>query len=182
MIATRRRFALLLVVVGVAAAVLAAEARPALVPSWSYVPDSVRAGLSARLGGTLYLPARTPHFYRYRAGATVAGGVLSVRFENRVRVRQGVWRWTSQTFLWQVRPLPAGASCAAWGNAQKTLQVDGNKVFWADEAAGGKAWRCATDRTGRTRLLIASHGGKLPDVALAIVVASALDVAGRRAS
>jgi len=178
----RRRFALVLFAACVAAAVLAATARPALVPSWSYVPDSVRAGLSARLGGTLYLPARTPHFYRYRAGATVAGGVLSVPFENRVRVRQGVWRWTSHTFLWQVRPLPVGASCAAWGNAQKTLQVDGNKVFWAGDAAGGKAWRCATDRRGRSHLLIASHGDTLPDVALAIVVGSALDVAGRGAT
>lgn len=177
MIPDRRRFALVVFAVCVAAALLAAAARPAFTPSWSYVPDSIRAGLSARLGGTLYLPARTPPFYRYRAGATVAAGVLSVRFENRVRVRQRLWRWTAQTFLWQVRPLRAGVSCAAWGNAQKTLQVDGNKVFWAGDAAGGKAWRCATDRRGRTHLLIASHGDQLPDVALAIVVASALDVA-----
>jgi len=51
----------------------------------------------------------------------------------------------------------------------------GNKVYWSN----GTAWRCVTDRQGRAHVLAASQGGALPDAALAMVVASGLDVAGR---
>jgi hypothetical protein len=148
-------------------------------PAWSYVPAPVRAQLAAREGGSLYLPARTPLFYRYRSGAAVESGVLVVPFTNRVRVRAGVWRWTKQTFLWQVRRLAVGDDCTAWATPERTLQVDGNKVYWASALDGGTAWRCVTDSRGRTFVLTASEGGKLPDVALAIVVASGLDVSRR---
>ncbi len=67
-------------------------------------------------------------------------------FTNRVRVHQGLWRWTKQTFVWQVRPLAKSADCRNWGNAQKTLQMSGNKVYWAPNVA----WRCLTDRQGRS--------------------------------
>jgi len=143
-------------------------------PAWTYVPHSLRAQLAAK-SGTLYLPARTPLFYRYRSGASVSGGILTVRFTDRVRVRQGVWRWTNKSFVWQVRPLAKTAVCANWGGAQKTLQMAGNKVYWSN----GTAWRCVTDRQARAHVLAASQGGALPDAALAMVVASGLDVAGR---
>jgi len=90
-------------------------------------------------------------------------------------VRQGLWRWTNKSFVWQVRPLAKTAACANWGGAQKTLQMAGNKVYWSN----GTAWRCVTDRNGRGHVLAALQGGALPDVALAMVVASGLDVAGR---
>jgi hypothetical protein len=148
----------------------------AFTPAWSYVPHPLRAQLAARQGGTLYLPARTPHFYRYRAGAAVRSGILRVTFTNRVRVRQGVWRWTNATFVWQVRPLAAAADCRNWGNAQKTLQMSGNKVY----SAPNVAWRCITDRHGKRHVLAAiDDAGRLPDVALGFVVASGLDVARR---
>jgi hypothetical protein len=155
-------------------------AAAAFTPAWSYLPAPLRARLAAESGGTLFLPARTPLFYRYRSGATVRAGALSVRFTNRVRVHQGLWRWTNRTFSWQVLPLPGGVGCADWGGSQKTLQVDGNKVYWAAAGGGGKAWRCVTDRRGRKRVLVASDTGRLPDVALAIVAASGLDVSRRR--
>jgi hypothetical protein len=160
--------------------VVAGGAAAAFTPAWSYVPAPLRATLAAKAGGPLFLPARTPLFYRYRSGASVRGGVLSVTFTNRVRVRKGLWRWTKQSFTWQVSPLPSGVACADWGPAQKTLQVDRNKVYWAAAGDGGKAWRCVTDRRGRKRVLVASDTGRLPDVALAIVAASGLDVSGRR--
>ena len=162
------------------AAALVVTASPAgaavarFTPAWTYVPSAVRAQLGAK-SGTLYLPARTPLFYRYRSGATLNAGILSVRFTNRVRVRQGVWRWTNKSFVWQVRPLPKTAACANWGSAQKTLQMAGNKVYWSK----GTAWRCVTDGKGRVHVLAALQGGALPDVALAMVVASGLDVTGR---
>jgi hypothetical protein len=163
----------------IAAAVAAGSAAAKFTPAWTYVPATERGKLATASGGTLYLPARTPPFYRYRSGAGVRDGVLSARFTNRVRVRQGVWRWTKQSFLWRARPLPAGTTCRDWASAQKTLQVDGNKVFWSPNIDGGIAWRCVTDRRGRGHVLSASQGGKLPDVALAIVVAGGVDVAGR---
>jgi hypothetical protein len=161
------------------AAAAAGEAAATFTPAWAYVPHSTRVRLASASGGTLYLPARTPLFYRYRSWAQVGSGVLSVRFTNRVRVREGVWRWTRRSFLWQVRPLRSAQTCARWAGAQKTLQVGGNRVYWSAEAAGGTAWRCVADRRGRVHVLAAMQGGALPDVALAIVVASGLDVAGR---
>lgn len=154
--------------------VLAGAAAAKLTPAWTYVPSTVRAQLAAGTG-TLYLPARTPLFYRYRSGATFRAGILTVRFTDRVRVREGVWRWTNKSFVWQVRPLAKRAVCANWGGAQKTIQMAGNKVYWSN----GSAWRCVTDRKGRRHVLAALQGGALPDVALARVVASGLDVAGR---
>lgn len=153
-------------------------ARAGFVPAWSYVPAPVRAQLAAASGGTLYLPARVPLFYRYRSGARVSGGTLSVPFTNRVRVRQGVWRWTAQTFLWQVRALPAAADCVDWLQNEKTMQVGGNKVY-TSTASGAVAWRCVTDRNGRTLVLSATQTGANA-APPATVVASALDVSRRK--
>ena len=158
----------------VVAMALAGAAAAKVTPAWTYVPHAVRAQLAAE-SGTLYLPARTPLFYRYRSGATFSNGILTVRFTNRVRVRKGVWRWTNKSFVWQVRPLATIAACANFARVQKTLQMAGNKVYWSY----GTAWRCVTDRQGRAHVLAAALGGSLPDAALAMVVASGLDVAGR---
>lgn len=158
----------------VAATAFAGAAVAKLTPAWTYLPHGVRAQLSATTG-TLYLPARTPLFYRYRSGATLNGSILTVRFTNRVRVRPGAWRWTGKSFVWQVRPLAPSTPCANWAAAEKTLQMAGNKVYWSN----GTAWRCVTDRKGRTHVLAALQGGALRDAALAMVVASGLDVAGR---
>jgi hypothetical protein len=100
----------------------------------------------------------------------VRGGILTVEFRDRVRIRAGVWRWTSKIFRWQVRPYK-GADCRAWGDAQKTLQMGGNKVYWAPSVA----WRCVKGHV----LAAIDDSGRLPDVALGQVAASGLDVARR---
>jgi hypothetical protein len=141
----------------------------AFTPAWSYVPAPLRAQLARQQGGTLYLPARTPSFYRYRSGASVRNGVLQVTFTNRLRIREGVWRWTSRRFLWRVHRVATGFDCRA--GAEKTLQMSGNKVY----AAGDRAWRCV----GRYELEAIDSSGRLPDVGLGYVVASGLNVAGR---
>jgi len=163
------------------ACTFAAAADAKLTPAWSYVPAQLRAKLAAESGGSLFLPARTPLFYRYRSGAIVRGGALEVTFTNRVRVHKGLWRWTKQTFAWRVSALPSGVACVDWGGTQKTLQLAGNNVYWsaAPDGGGGTAWRCVKDRGGRMRVLAASNSGRLPDVALGIVAASGLDVSGR---
>jgi hypothetical protein len=171
-----KRAAAFLVVVVVAA--IAAESGSAgFIPAWSYVPAPLRAKLAASGGGSLFLPARTPLFYRYRSGATLVKGTLSVPFTNRVRVRQGLWRWTNQAFLWTVRPLGGTAGCSSWKPSDKTMQLSGNKVYWS--ASNGTAWRCVTGRNGRALVLSASAPGAPGDVGLGTVVASGLDVAGR---
>ena len=137
----------------------------AFTPAWNYVPAPLRAHLAQQSGGSLYLPARTPGFYRYRAGAAVRAGILTVTFTDRVRVRQGVWRWTRKTLVWQVRPLRGGV-CP--GGAQKTLQIGGNKVFWSPN----QAWRCVKGHV----LYAIDSSGRLPDAALGMVAASGLDV------
>ena len=167
------------IVVGcVAAAACAGAAQAVFTPAWSYVPKPVRAHLAKQLGGSLFLPARTPLFYRYRSGAHVSNGVLSVTFTNRVRVHQGLWRWTKKIFVWQMRKLPLGKTCATWATPTQTFQVSGNKVFGSDSASPAIAWRCVTNAHG-TYVLSATLGGKFPAVGLAYVVASGLDVSRR---
>ena len=139
-------------------------------PAWSYVPASLRTTLAKESGGTLYLPARSLVFYRYRSGAAVRRGILTVEFRDRVRIHAGLWKWTNKTFVWQVEPYK-GSNCRAWGNAEKTLQMGGNKVYWAPNVA----WRCVKGHV----LEAIDDSGRLPDVALGRVVASGLDVAGR---
>jgi hypothetical protein len=164
----------------VVAALSAAAARASVVPAWSYVPAAVRGQLAAKGDGTLYLPARTPAFYRYRAGAKGAGGVISVPFTNRVRVHAGLWRWTAQTFLWRVQPATPSIDCQTWRTNERTLQLSGNKVYSGESAIGGSiAWRCVVDRKGRTLILSSSTVRAGQGVAMGVAVASALDVASR---
>jgi len=160
-------------------AILATSAAEAgFTPAWTYLSPALRAHLAAEEGGPLYLPAKTPLFYRYRSGAAVADEVLTVPFTNRVRVRQGFWRWTQQDFLWRVRPL-RDDSCANWNAVDQTFHVTGNQVYWSNSVDGGTAWRCLTDKSGVTHVLSASSGENMTAVGLALVVASGLDVSSR---
>jgi hypothetical protein len=164
-----------LVAVVVLFAVAGGTARAGFTPAWSYLPASLRAHLAAASGGALFLPARTPDFYRYRSGATVVNGKLTVTFTNRVRIRAGVWQWTKKTFVWNARRY--SAECTAFATPDKTLQLSGNKVYWSADA--GLAWRCVTDARGRTYVLSARSSTGLGDAGLASAVASGLDVSRR---
>jgi len=167
---THRR--ILVAVVFLVLAGAGGAARAGFTPAWSYLPAPLRAHLAAESGGVLYLPARTPDFYRYRSGATVTNGKLTVTFTNRVRIRAGTWQWTKKTFTWNAQRY-AGV-CTAFATPDKTLQLSGNKVYWS--AATGVAWRCVQDSRGRSFVLSASSATALGDGGLASVVASGLDV------
>ncbi len=170
---THRR--VLVAVVVLSLAVVGGTARAGFVPAWSYVPAPLRAQLAAESGGVLYLPARTPAFYRYRSGAKVANGKLAVTFTNRVRIREGVWQWTKKTFVWNAQRY--SGDCTAFATPDKTLQLSGNKVYWS--ASTGVAWRCVKDSRGRTYVLSASSATPFGEGGLASVVASGLDVSRR---
>jgi hypothetical protein len=173
---THRRVVVAVVVLSLAVA--GGTARAGFTPAWSYVPASLRAHLAAESGGVLFLPARTPDFFRYRSGATVANGKLAVTFTNRVRIREGVWQWTKKTFVWNVRRY--AGDCTTFATPDKTLQLSGNKVYWS--AASGVAWRCVKDARGRAYVLFASSTTALGQGGLASVVASGLDVSKRRSA
>lgn len=168
---TKHRLAL--VAIGVLA-LGAGTARAGFTPAWSYLSPSLRSHLAAQAGGTLYLPARTPLFYRYRAGATASSGKVTVPFTNRVRVREGVWRWTKDEFVWRTQPI--SGACTSWAPVDKTLQLSGNKVYLSTT---GVAWRCVTDRLGRQLVLSATDASKGGDGGIGIAVASGLDVSQR---
>ncbi|MGN6796951.1 MAG: hypothetical protein ACTHKS_02255 [Gaiellaceae bacterium] len=163
-----------LAVVVVLLAVAGGTARAGFTPAWTYVPASLRAHLAAKSGGVLFLPARTPDFYRYRSGATVVNGKLTVTFTNRVWIRAGVWQWTKKTFVWNARRY--AGDCTAFATPDKTLQLSGNKVYWS--AGTGVAWRCATDARGRT-FVLSARSATVGAVGLASAVASGLDVSRR---
>lgn len=158
----------------VALALAAGTADAGFTPAWSYLSPALRASLAKQAGGTLYLPARSGSGYRYRSGAKVVNGVLTVPFTQRVRIRQGVFQWTKLNYVWQTQPLPAGTACIDWAPKVKTLQVGGNKVYLS---SAGVTWRCVTTRTGQQLVLSASQAGNLSG--LATIVASGLDVSGR---
>jgi hypothetical protein len=123
----------------------------------------------------LFLPARTPAFYRYRSGASVVNGTLTVKFTNRVRIRAGLWQWTKKTFVWTARRW--SRECTAFATPDKTLQLSGNKVYVSDSS--GVAWRCVKDARGRSFVMSASSTTGLAGAGLASAVASGLDVSGR---
>lgn len=168
----------LTVVSVVVLALAASTATAGFTPAWTYLSPPLRSSLAKQLGGPLYLPARSGTGYRYRSGAKVVNGVLTVPFTQRVRIRQGVYQWTKQQYVWQTQPLPAGTSCIDWAPKDKTYQVGGNKVYWS--STDNVAWRCVTTKTGKQVVLsISSPGNKYAGVGLAIIVASGLDVSGR---
>jgi hypothetical protein len=170
---THRRVLVAVFVLSIALA--GGAARAGFTPAWSYVPSALRAQLAMKSGGVLFLPARTPGFYRYRSGASVTNRKLTVTFTNRVRIREGVWQWTTKTFVWNAQPY--AGTCTSYAAVAKTFQLSGNKVYWSSNT--GAAWRCVKDAHGHVYVVSATSKTGLGDGGLASVVASGLDVSSR---
>jgi hypothetical protein len=124
------------------------------------VPPFIQQLVQRKAGELAYVPTRKPFGYRYRS-YTWRDGRLTIRlvdprYPNAARhtVLFGAQRFTGRA-----------SSCSA--GKTKTLQLDGNRVYWN----GTVAWRCVRTPSGRLVKLTAS-GPNLPDVALGIVVAS----------
>jgi hypothetical protein len=114
-----------------------------------------------------YAPTRMTFAYRYTGYTWLAASrQLTFRFDDRRFPRTGkhALRFTAEPFKGTL------ATCSA--GKQKTLQLDGNKVYWD----GSLAWRCVRGGDGRLVKLLAS-GPNLPDAALGIVVASGKRIA-----
>jgi hypothetical protein len=139
----------------VAAAAPAAAAAP-------LVPTTVQRAVRTKATALAYAPTRAPANYRYLSYGWDAGErQLTIRLHDRhyaVSNDRHTVAFTAERFG---RPL---AACAA--GKTKTIQYDGNKVYWD----GTTAWRCVAGPKGNVRL--SATGPSLPDVALALVVSS----------
>jgi hypothetical protein len=72
---------------------------------------------------------------------------------------------------------PARGDCRA--GIEKSFQLAGNKVSWAQTATEQQAWRCVAGRGGRSVRLVASTAqppARFADVRLGRVVASARSI------
>jgi hypothetical protein len=143
------------VLLGVAAALLA-------VPSASAGPVPARVVLAVdhKVPVANYMPTRMLPGFAYRSWS-FRNGVLRMTFAN----KRG---WT---IVWTVAPM--AGTCRA--GMQKSFQLAGNKVWWAENAAGQRAWRCLFASDGVARRLSASSTTpptRLADVGLGLVAAS----------
>jgi hypothetical protein len=151
------RARLLPVLAALALAAPAAAAAPV-------VPVSAQSQIRARAGVAAYAPTRLPFRYRYRAFAfNRSTGILAIRFAD---VRYLATRHPRRLYFSVQRYTGTLVQCGA--GKQKTLQLDGNKVY----ADSDVTWRC--QRTPRGSIVkITASGPSLPNVALGRVVASA---------
>lgn len=147
----------LLVFVLAALPAVAAAAVPA-------VPGFVQGLIAKRAAGAAYVPTRLPFRYRYTSYRASAGRVV-LRFDDARYARNGRHAITFTS-------APFGDPLTACGDGRvKTLQLDGNKVYWD----GTDAWRCL--RRGSRAVRVSARGPNLPDVALGRVIASVRHVA-----
>jgi hypothetical protein len=149
-----------LLVLAILAAIAAAPSASAAAP---VTPPFIQQLVKKKAGALAYTPTRVPFRYRY-AGYRwdAAKRILTLRYADRRFPLDG--RHTVTFTAARFRGTVAGC-----GDARlKTLQLDGNKVYWD----GRVAWRCVRGTGGRLVKLAAS-GPNLPDVALGRVVASA---------
>lgn len=144
-------------------ALLVALAWAASAAAGPQVPAFTLERIQAKAGDAAYLPTRVPLGYRYERWQ-LAGGKLVVSFKH---------KHSADRFTFQVARLPQGMGCDLQGSFHRTLQLDGNKVYYGGAKGEWIAWRCVTSpKTRKVYLLRAHSSGPLPDVALARVAAS----------
>jgi len=148
-----RKLALALLAAAVAVAPAAAAAtRP--------VSGNALLAIDRAAGFRNYLPTRMLPGFGY-ASWSKKGSVLHVEFRNNA----------GRTVVWTVAPMTG--SCDA--GRQKSFQLAGNKVWWAQGPSAQRAWRCVFGQDGKPLRLTASTTtppAQLADVGLGTVVAS----------
>ena len=151
-----------LVLAAVAATALALAggvvARPAARP----LSGPTLIAIDTKAGFRNFLPTRMLLGFTY-SGFSYANGVLRVNFHNKAG-------WDLQ---WRVGPMSAG-SCAT--GMQTSYQLDGEKVWWAQNSKNQFAWRCVFGQDGKPLRLEAASSippAKLGATGLGVVAASA---------
>jgi hypothetical protein len=124
------------------------------------VPASVVGAVDRKVPVANYMPTRMLPSFSFQRWSFKAG-VLWLRFVNKAGVLVD----------WTVAPMKG--TCRA--GMQKSFQLAGNKVWWADDGDIQRAWRCVFAADGVARRLTASSTTpptRLADVGLGAVVAS----------
>jgi hypothetical protein len=97
------------------------------------IPHNALLAIDRAAGYRNYLPTRVVGFTY--SGWSKKGSVVRVDFRNKSGVR----------LEWRV--LPMSGNCDT--GKQKSFQLGGNKVFWAQAATEQRAWRCVFDQAGK---------------------------------
>lgn len=138
-------------------------AGPAAATPGAQVPAFSLKRIQANAGDASYLPTRLPLGYRYERWQ-LPSGKLVVTFKH---------KHSADRFTFQVERLPQRMKCDLQGSFHRTLQMDGNKVYYGGWGGDWIAWRCVTSPRTHTGYMLRVHSsGPLPDVALARVAAS----------
>ncbi len=133
----------------------------ALLAAATPLPRGALLAIDRAVPARNFLPTRMLPGYAYR-GWRDGGGVLRVDFRDRA----------GQVVEWRVEPMTG--TCDA--GRQRSFQLDGNKVWWAEDAKEQRAWRCTFDRAGKPVRLVAASavpGTELAPSGLGLVVTSA---------
>jgi hypothetical protein len=139
---------------------LAAAAATAATASTPVVPLSVQARIAATAPRLAYVPTRMGFGFHFRRWERKPG-VVRIWFRNKAG-----WEIT-----FVAAPLRGG--CRA--GFQRSFQLAGNKVYWAQTSEEQQAWRCLTRPGGRTVRLIAASAHpptRFADVGLGRIVSS----------
>ena len=97
------------------------------------IPHGALLAIDRAAGYRNYLPTRVPALAY--AGWSHRGGVLRVEFRSKGGVRVE-WRVLSMT-----------GACDA--GKQRSFQLGGNNVWWAQAGNEQRAWRCVFDQAGK---------------------------------
>ena len=122
----------------------------------------VLLAIDGKAGFRNYLPTRMLSGFKY-TNWSYRNGVLRIDFRNKAG-------WDLQ---WRVGPMSAH-SCAT--GKQQSFQLNGNKVWWAQNATNQFAWRCVFGLDGKPLRLEAASSTpptKLGASGLGVVAASA---------
>jgi hypothetical protein len=147
-----RKLVVALVAAGLVATPGAAAGRP--------VSGEALLAIDKRAGFRNFLPTRILSGFQYESWS-YRGSVLRVEFRNKAG-------WTLE---WRVEPMTG--ACDA--GKQATYQLDGNKVWWSQNATSQFAWRCVFGQDGKPLRLEAASAippAKLAASGLGVVAAS----------
>jgi hypothetical protein len=125
------------------------------------VPDAAVLAIDGKAPTRNFMPTRMLIGFRY-ASWSYRGGVLRIVFRNPA----------ARTVVWTVAPMTG--SCDR--GKQKSFQLAGNKVWWAEGGGVQRAWRCVFGQDGKALRLTAASTtppSKLAAVGLGRVAASA---------
>ena len=125
------------------------------------IPYHALLAIDGKMTGRNFLPTRMLSGFTYRSW-TLKGGILRVNFVNEAGV----------VVQWRVEPMTGDCDTGK----QTSFQLNGNKVWWAQNATEQFSWRCVFDQRGKPLRLEAASTTpptKLGASGLGVVAASA---------